>query len=195
MVSETAYIKNDYSFDHFFPTNIRDLSKRHWTPLAVAKEAAQFLSASADARILDIGSGIGKFCIIAAHFCPHVSFHGIEQREELINFSLAAKEFFQKDNVEFIHGNFTQLELDKYDHFYFYNSFLENIDDTDRIDQQIDYSHSLYAYYFNYLFNELDNRPSGTRLVTYDGSISQIPSSYQLMKVSHFSSLKMWIKK
>jgi hypothetical protein len=182
---------SDYRFDRFFPERIRNLSARHWTPHLIAKEAAGFLADKPGTRILDIGSGIGKFCLVGAHHFPGNIFYGVEQRAELINLSNEAKLFFKLDNVHFIHKSFTELDLDQYDSFYFYNSFLENIDNTDVID---DYHPSFkkYCYYHNTLFNQLKKRRIGTRLVTLDTNVDQVPAEFQLVKRS--ANLKMWLK-
>jgi len=185
---------SDYRFDRFFPEKIRMLSDRHWTPHLIAKDAANFLAHQPGTRVLDIGSGIGKFCLMAGYHYPETIFYGVEQRRELINLSQEAKAFYQIKNAHFIHGNFTEINFDNFDHFYFFNSFLENIDPTDAIDD-LNKSLQLYSYYRNYLFEQLKKRPKGTRLATFDCDISQIPSSYQLTRISHSSLLKMWVKR
>jgi tRNA G46 methylase TrmB len=55
----------------------------HWSPLEVIKNAAAFLSDKPDSKVIDIGSGIGKFCIAAAQRYPDCDFYGIEQRRYL----------------------------------------------------------------------------------------------------------------
>lgn len=185
----------DAAFDWLYPERIQLLSRRHWTPLGVAKKAAQFLADVPGKKILDIGSGVGKFCLIGAHFFPEAFFHGVEQRRELYHYSLAAREATQTGNADFINANFTQVDLSEYDSFYFYNAFFENLDGKDRIDQQIEYSTSLYVYYSRYLFKALENKPSGTRLVTFHSLEDEVPPSYQVVDASIDLLLKMWIKR
>lgn len=186
---------SDAAFDWLYPERIQGLSKRHWTPLGVAKKAAQFLADEPGKKILDIGSGVGKFCLVGAHFYPEALFYGIEQRQDLCNYATAAKEATQTMNATFMYGNFTQLELDEYDNFYFYNAFYENLDEQDRIDRKIDYSTSLYHYYCRYLYKALLNKPSGTRLVTYHSLEDEIPPGFQLVDASTDFLLKMWVKR
>lgn len=189
-----AWHMTDAAFDWLYPERIQLLSKRHWTPLAVAKKVAQFLAAEPGKKILDIGSGVGKFALIGAHYFPEAFFYGVEQRSELHHYALAAKEYTKINNADFIQGNFTQVDLAEYDHFYFYNAFFENLDDSRRIDHNIEYSTSLYTYYSRYLFKELDAKPSGTRLATFHSLEDEIPPSYQLVDISLDFLLKMWIK-
>lgn len=191
--SNDALFKNDAAFDWMYPEYFQLLS-RHWTPLAIARKAAEFL-AEPGAKVLDIGSGIGKFCLTAGHYFPETFFYGVEQRNELIYLAEEAKGYLKIPNVNFIYSNITQVNFGKFDHFYFYNSFYENIDPEDPIDDTIELSESLYAYYTQYLFNVLNDRPAGTRLVTFHSIGDEVPSSYKLAYVSYDTLLKMWVKK
>ncbi len=190
----TACFRNDASFDWLYPENIQKLSRRHWTPMSVAKKAAHFLADAPGKKILDVGSGVGKFCIIGANFFPDCYFCGVEQRRELFDHAHAAKTLARVPNADFIHGNFTQIEMGDYDNFYFYNSFFENIDQEGRIDDQLEYSVSLYIYYSRYLFRALNARPPGTRLVTFHSLEEEVPPDYKLVDASPDMLLKMWIK-
>ncbi|MFY0255538.1 methyltransferase [Chitinophaga sp. 30R24] len=190
----TWYI-NDAAFDWLYPERIQQLSRGHWTPMEVARKAAKFLAAGTGKKILDIGSGVGKFCLIGGYHFPEATFYGVEQRKELYHFALAAKELTASGNVNFINSNFTQIDLEDYDHFYFYNAFFENLVDEGQIDQQIEYSTSLYNYYSRYMFNALEDKPSGTRLVTFHSLEDEIPPSYQLVDATVDFLLKMWIKR
>jgi SAM-dependent methyltransferase len=184
----------DTLFDLYYPEHIQRLSRRHWSPVVVAEKAATFLADGQGNRILDIGSGVGKFCIAGAQLFPNVQFYGVEQRESLYNYAMAAKNSIGLQNVHFIHDNFTHIDMDAYDHFYFYNSFFENIDEQDRIDHDIAYSASLYTYYTRYLYSALDKRPRGTRLVTFHSLEDEVPPSYRMVHRSDDLVLKMWIK-
>jgi tRNA G46 methylase TrmB len=101
---------HDSAFDELYPEHIRKLSQMHWTPVEIAKIAGNFL-AIPNTRVLDIGSGVGKFCITAGFFHPETTFSGIEQRRELYNFAEAAKAGIDLPNVTFTHGNLTRLEF------------------------------------------------------------------------------------
>jgi SAM-dependent methyltransferase len=189
----TRLFKNDAEFDQIYPEHFQLLSRKHWTPLSVAFEAAEFL-AQPNARVLDIGSGVGKYCLAAGYYCPETSFFGVEQRHELICWAEEAKGYTNLPNVNFVFGNITQINFKEFDHFYFYNSFYENIDQENQIDDTIELSESLYTYYNHYLYNALNQKPLGTRLVTFHSLEQEIPPSYKLAHASKGSLLKMWIK-
>jgi SAM-dependent methyltransferase len=184
---------NDAAFDRQYPEHFQMLSLKHWTPLAVAHIAAGFL-AEPGARVLDIGSGIGKFCLAAGFYFPETYFYGVEQRQELIYLAEEAKQCTQLLNVNFIYANITQVNFKEFDHFYFYNSFYENIDTTNQVDDTIEISEGLYTYYTQYLHSALDEKPPGTRLVTYHSLEQEIPPGFKLAAVACNTLLKMWIK-
>jgi SAM-dependent methyltransferase len=185
---------SDTAFDELYPLPIQALSKRHWTSLLAARKAAFFLAPERNARILDIGSGVGKFCLAAAHYKPRAFFWGVEQRKTMVSHSEMAKKALQLDNVSFIYGNFTQLDFRDFDHFYFYNSFYENLDGTDKIDNSIEYSGELFNYYHCYLFQQLEQKPKGTRIATFHGLGDEVPRGYHLIDTEMNGLLKFWIK-
>lgn len=188
------WFSSDNQFHHLYPLSVRSLAARHWTPLHVARAAAEFLVMESGTRILDIGSGTGKFCLAAAWYKPQAFFYGIEQRKESVTNSETARQILGLDNILFTHGNFTQLNFTDYDHFYFYNSFYENLAGTDKIDDSIDYSVELYNYYNRYLYKMLEQKPAGTKLVTFHSLEHEIPPSFHVADTQMDNLLKFWIK-
>ncbi|WP_211999560.1 methyltransferase domain-containing protein [Chitinophaga sp. HK235] len=186
---------NDAAFDWLYPERIQQLSRRHWTPVEVARKSARFLAGGEGKKILDVGSGVGKFCLIGGYHHPEASFYGIEQRKELHHFAQAAQQHTGLENVHFINGNFTQIDFDDFDHFYFYNAFFENLADEGHIDHTMEYSASLYHYYCRQMFQGLLYKPAGTRVVTFHSMEDEIPPDYQLVDASVDFLLKMWIKR
>lgn len=193
--SLSAYFTDEVNFRQLYPTPIQLLDRMHWSPLRVIQQAVEFLAGKTeDVKVLDIGSGAGKFCLAGAYHRPHAFFDGVEQREDLVKQAEATSALLGLQNVHFIHRNFTQLDLKQYDHFYFYNSFFENLSGTDKIDDSIAYSGELYNYYSYYLYKQLEDMPFGTKVVTYCSWGDEIPSGYRMAE-SHFDSLlKCWIK-
>src|SRR6185437_914320 len=58
----------DSDFDAIYPAPVRRVSASFWTPVSVAVRAADLLVDDPSTRVLDIGSGVGKFCIVGAAF-------------------------------------------------------------------------------------------------------------------------------
>jgi hypothetical protein len=189
------WFNSDVDFNRLYPFFIRELAGMHWTPLNIARKVVQYLALDEPVKILDIGSGVGKFCLAAAHYSPHAQIYGIEQRECLVECANGAKEVLGLPNVSFRYGNFTQLVLKQYDHFYLYNPFFENIDRSSRIDNAILYSESLYHYYNQYLYKQLEEMPTGTRVATYCSWDEEIPPVYHLTGADFQHLVKYWVKK
>jgi len=188
------WFSSESQFHLLYPASLHTLARNHWTPLIVAQKAANFLAAEKDARILDIGSGIGKFCLAAAYYKPQVTFFGVEQRKDLADYAEAAKEVTGLKNVSFIHGNITQLDFKHYDHFYFYNSFYENLAHTEKIDDHVIYSIELYNQYNRYLYRQLEKKPSGTRVAIFHGMDNILPPDYLEGGSDLDNLLKYWVK-
>jgi hypothetical protein len=188
-----CFFRNDADFDWLYPEHFQLMSQKQWTPLHIAKRAAEYLNVKG-AKILDIGSGIGKFCLTAAHHYPDSHFFGVEQRHELVHYAKITKKYLALENASFINANITQVNFNEFDHFYFYNSFYENIDRENAIDDTIETSYSLYEYYTRYLQSVLKNKPSGTRVVTFQSLGEILPDSYKLVDLSFLTLLRLWVK-
>lgn len=188
------FLSSDICFDSLFPEHIRKHSRRHWTPLEVAKAAALFFAVTPGAKILDVGAGIGKFCMAGA-YTTKAQFTGIEQRKYLVHHGNRVIDELQLKNVRLLHGNITQIDFSQFTGIYFYNSFYENIDDSgDHIDDTIERSTALYRFYSDYLFQQLRAMPKGTRLATYWSFLHDVPPDYGLYETDFDNYLKLWIK-
>jgi hypothetical protein len=187
------YFFSDAAFDNLFPIHIQKLSAIHWTPINVAITAARFLTTQPNARIIDIGAGVGKFCITGSFF-TNAYFTGIEQRKNFVTIGKKVLKQFGLNKVDLLHGNFTELDMSQYNGVYFYNSFHENIVLSDSLDEQVERSSDLYNTYTNHLLARLKEMPVGTRLATYWLSITEIPACYKLYESHYNNLLKLWIK-
>ena len=192
---QTEYLKTDIDFNGLYSPSIQSMARQHWTPLRIARLAADFLTSTPKSKILDIGSGAGKFCLAGACIAPRHLFYGIEQREYIFKEALRAQKQIGVSNVSFIHGNFTRLDLREFDHFYFFNSFYENLNDEGRIDHEVEYSEELYRSYVRHLHSGLQLMPGGTRIATYHSLCEEIPLSYDLIDSLEGGNLNFWIKR
>jgi len=184
---------SDAVFDKLYPIYIRRLSERHWTPLHIAFMAARFLAPGESSRVIDIGAGVGKFCIAGKYHSPG-KFTGIEQRKNFVRIGNKVIGQLGLSGVELVCGNFTDLDITAYTGIYFFNSFHENIAIDDSLDDKIERSSELYQLYTTHLYNQLEKMPVSTRLATYWLSANEIPGCYKLRE-SHFDDLlKLWEK-
>jgi SAM-dependent methyltransferase len=183
----------DEDFNEIYPEHIKALARKHWTPVAVAKTASEFLVSRRGTRVLDIGSGAGKFCLIgAAHTKGH--FTGIEQRPELVELSKKLSATYFLRNANFIHANVTSIRFSDYDAFYLYNPFQENIDIRHRIDETVRLSLELYDAYSIHTIDQLAALPPGARLATYWTPASVVPGSFKLIDTLYKGNLSLWEK-
>lgn len=183
----------DEKFDQLFPPRIRQLSSIFWTPVAVAAEAAQLLVTAPGTRVLDIGSGAGKFCLIAASLTGG-RFTGLEQRAELVTAARQAAATLQISNVEFLHGNLLDVSFAEHNAFYLFNPFEENMHGH-KIDAEIPLSPALFKKYTRHVAAQLGAQPLGTHVVTYMGYADDIPACYECEATRFGDDLKLWIKR
>src|SRR5947209_1589202 len=79
----------DARFDRVYPPLAQSVSRRFWTPVRVALTGAGWLREARSQRLLDVGSGVGKFCIVT-QLAAGCATHGVEQRESLVEAARAA---------------------------------------------------------------------------------------------------------
>jgi SAM-dependent methyltransferase len=183
----------DEKFDSIFPPQIRKLSSLHWTPVAVAAAAAELLVTAPETRVLDIGCGPGKFCLVAASLSDG-RFTGVEQRSELVAAAKQAAHDLHASEVAFLHRNVMDLDFAEYDAFYLFNPFEENMHYGHKIDAEVQLSPTLFKTYTTHVSAQLGARPLGTRVVTYMGYADDIPSCYDCESTLFGDDLKLWIK-
>jgi protein-L-isoaspartate O-methyltransferase len=62
-----CWFSSDEQLHYLYPKPIRALAEKHWTPLSITKIALEFLVPHPGAKVLDIGSGVGKFVLAGAY--------------------------------------------------------------------------------------------------------------------------------
>lgn len=183
----------DKEFDRIYPQHIQKLSNMHWTSIEVAKKASIFLAHKPNVKVLDIGSGVGKFCIVGA-LTTEGRFYGVEHRKELADISKQIASEYRIDNLKILHSNITDINFLDYNAFYFFNSFYENIDETRIIDLNVKVSPHRYKEYRDYMYTQLSIAPAGTRLATYYCLYSEIPPGYRIVETHFDDHLVFWVK-
>jgi len=180
-------------FDSLYPIKLKKLSGTHWTPVEVAKKAISFLGGDETKAVLDIGSGAGKFCFVAASIST-CKITGVEQRDYLVQISRKLTEKLQLQNLNFIHDDLQNIDFSHYHSFYFFNSFEENISLKDKLSKDHSINSTLRDQYIVLIRQKFEVLPMGTRIVTYCGEASEIPANYHLVKSSNKGKLKFWEK-
>lgn len=187
---------DDLDFDRLYPEWARRLSSVHWTPVDTARRAAELLVVRSGMRVLDVGAGVGKFCLVAALSLPGV-FYGIEQRFHFVKAAHEVGERLGLRNARFLHGNMLDVEWSGFDGFYLFNPFAENIaTECAPIDESVDRTPELFRAYVRGVSERLDRARSGTRVVTYHGFGGEMPPGYrlELEELSGTERLELWVK-
>lgn len=184
----------DYLFNALYPSEIKRLARRHWTPVEVARSASDYLVTKRESNVLDIGSGAGKFCLVGAASTKG-NFYGVEQRKSLVRISQEIAVTHELNNAVFINSNITEIDFSHFDAFYSYNPFFENLDSYNAIDTTIGLSAQLYCQYNDYVKGQLIRTPKGTRLVTYWGNWDEVPENFDIQYTDFDGKLNFWEKK
>ncbi len=189
---------SDEGFDAMYPSWVQELSEMFWTPVAVAVRSAQFLVTEPGDKILDIGSGVGKFCFIGAATSSGI-FHGIEQRVELVELAqeLGRAHPWAKDSVSFRSGDMSDEDWREYQGIYLFNPFFEQTSGPwCQIDDSIKYSRETQERYIQTALEKLASTRSGTRVATYFGFGADLPTGFRKIHYEQFERgpLEVWIK-
>jgi SAM-dependent methyltransferase len=155
--------------------------------------AAKLLVEKPATRVLDIGCGPGKFCMIGAT-TTEGHFTGVEQRKVLVRAARNLLKRHRVANAEIIHGNITGVDFRSFNAFYLFNPFEENILPMLRIDHGVELAPELYSCYTLHVQLELARMPVGTRVVTYCGDCAEIPECYLREETAFGGKLILWVK-
>jgi len=187
----------DKAFDSVYPDWVRFLSQHHWTPVEVAQRAAELLVTSASTRVLDVGSGAGKFCIVGA-LTTQGQFCGAEQRAHLVEVAREAAHYYGVGRrAHFIHGNITSINWREFNAFYLYNPFSEHVRGwLGVMDQTIDFAPALRERYIRFTRRQLAAAPVGTRVVTYHGFGGDMPPGFRCVRREGQGTdfVELWVK-
>lgn len=175
------------------PEHLRLISKVHFTPVRIAWLAAEWLSEDGPKKVLDIGAGVGKFCIAAA-LETDSEYYGIEHRESLVETAQDLIKSFDLQNAHVLHQNILDVNFADYQAFYLFNPFYENLVHKKRINNEVSLSERLHQQYTEHTLEQLRAMPNGTKVVTYDGENKEIPYAYERVKQSQNGLLKLWVK-
>ena len=197
MVTPDPNHADDDAFDTVYPAAVRLLSRRFWTPVAVARRAADLLGRAGARRVLDVGAGAGKFALVAASVAATVDFVGIEQRPQLVEAARRARSQLGFSNAYFQVADVTSMTWETFDAFYLFNPLAENLlAEHDRIDDCVELTEKRFVRDALRVERELRRARLGSRIVTYHGASVRIPACYELRASEPAGSdwLRLWTK-
>ncbi len=186
----------DGAFDIVYPSWAQKASARFWTPVRVALDAAEMLKEAGAKAVLDVGSGVGKFAVVA-QLASGLDMTGVEQRPRLVSAARHAAERYRA-SVKFICDRIEHVDPHVYDAFYFFNPFGENLVGHDeRLDDEVTLNRQRFARDVRLVERWLDEAAVGTSLVTYNGFGGRIPTSYELVLAQPAGRhrVRLWTKR
>jgi len=188
---------HDRDFDDIYPFGIRVVSRTFWTPVRVALRAAELLVRNENSSVLDVGAGAGKFCIVGA-LSTNARFTGLEHRASLVTVAEdAAARVGAAALTNFVHGGLAGIEWERFDAFYFYNPFSENLYGRhDHLDDTVELSQERFRRDIDAVYRGLEDARPGARVVTYHGFGREFPPSYecQMREGAGSDVLELWVR-
>ena len=173
---------SNHDFDQLYPENIRKLSHMHWSSVEVIKTAIDFFSAvlNPDARILDVGSGVGKFCLYGS-LLSEFNFVGVEKRRKLVQISNQIRTQIKNSRVSFLCEDALNLDWNQFDGIYLYNPFYEYklpLSTGFHIDNDIYYSEERFQFYTRKIEKKLRLLKTDAAVVVFNGYGGDFPKEY-----------------
>ena len=184
----------DAAWDRIYPDKIQQLSEIHWTSLELVRGILGELKPGPDDRLLDFGSGVGKFCMLASLFSG-CRVTGVERREHLHRIARwVARNVPLPRPVELICADGFDLDWSPYSIIYFYNPFQEYLHglDAPTIDVVVP-SDQAYDALVSKTAERLATLRPGTRIVTLHGWGGEFPPGYDQLQVGLGApSVEIW---
>jgi len=189
-------VVSDEALDALYPKEVRAVSPRFFTPVATAVRAAKLCAPEGRTRVLDVGAGVGRFCLVGALVTEGI-FVGIEHREWLVDVGREVLASAGARGARLVHGTLEDVDFAYFDAFYLYNPFEENLlHPSLHLDASVTLSIDRYLSDVERIEGALDVAPPGTRVVTYHGFGGTMPPGYarESLEPGEDPDLSLWVK-
>ena len=165
---------SERDFDLIFPPLLRKLSRVHWTPLQAAQRAVQLLVESPGDKVLDVGSGAGKLCIVGALTTKGV-FTGVEKDEELVRVAKQIARQHKIERVRYVHGDALSQDWGAFQALYLFNPFANATQIKKDSLSNVPVPEEVFVELVKKTTMKLAGLPAGVRIVTYHGFGAEMP--------------------
>lgn len=207
IVSTAISTLDDLELDARLPEPYRRVSSFFWTAMPIIERMVSWLDELEVGDIVDIGSGVGKWCVGAALIDRHKRrYFGLEHRAELVAVAKdLAHHFGVEDRVSFHHGEVTGLlqapgpiaHLPPAPAFYFFNPFGENTAvDDERLDQTVELTEARFHRDVAAAEALLEVAVPGTWVLVYNGFGGRMPAAYEPVRTDFDGAfvVRLWRK-
>lgn len=186
----------DDELDALLPAKLAALAPVHFTPVEVARAAVELLAPQPGELVLDLGAGVGKFCIAAALARPDVTFVGVERRAALVDVGRELAHQLGATNVVLVDGDALAVDWTGYAGFYLFNPFGErSIAGAPRLDDEAVDADAFFAA-ARRASERLHKLPRGTRVVTYHGFGRRPPPGFEVTRrLLPSGPLERWLRR
>lgn len=187
-------VVTDDAFDEIYPSVIRRASSVHWTPLRVAARVIELLDLEEGERLLDVGAGAGKFCIVAAAM-SRARVCGVERRPELVEVAREAARRM-KVEVELLEGSFDPTLAQDFNALYFFNPFALPVPLSDAPIYSAERYEGHAAKDVELAEEFFGHARRGTRIATFCGFGGAVPVGYERRAHERWDGgwLELWHK-
>jgi SAM-dependent methyltransferase len=187
----------DNAFDAVYDRRIRDLSMRHWAPVVVAARASALLVEAGATRILDVGSGVGKFCLVGA-LRTNAEYVGVELREDLVLVAREAAKTLGASRATFVQADVADFPFDGFDGVFLYNPFFEHVSRLRPIDKTVERSRATYQRLVTTTVAKLAQMSTPGAIVTFSGFGGRVPpDAFEFLgeEAAGNDWLERWVKR
>lgn len=197
----------DEAIDSHLPLSARQVSPLFWTSVPIIERAVAWLDELGVGDIVDLGAGVGKWCVGAALLARHERrYFGLEHRPELVTIATElATHFDVTDRVTFHQGEVADLlvrpgpipGLPAQPAFYLFNPFGENVaPDHERLAPDVELSEARFHRDVAAVEDLLEVAAPGTWVLVYNGFGGRMPFSYEPVRTDFDGpyALRLWRK-
>lgn len=187
---------DDVVFDRLYPASQRFRSWLHWTPLDIARRAAALLAPRTGSRVLDVGAGVGKVCLVGASITG-ARWVGIERDPDMVEAARAAASALGvTDRATFVCGDLADVPWGMFEGFYLFNPFAESLFTADEEHDALT-RRERYIEHVAFVQDQLARAQVGTRVVTYHGFGGDVPPGFALAhrEAAREDELCLWVRR
>jgi SAM-dependent methyltransferase len=183
----------DVQFDRLYPRMQRFRSGVHWTPVDVAMRVAELLASAPGGHILDVGSGVGKACIVGA-LTTSTTWHGVELSTSMVRSARnVARRLGVEERTRFVEGDVLTLDCSVFGGFYLYNPFAEALFKGKREQAA---RRTAFLDEVEAVERKLATTRPGTHVVTYHGFGGDLSEDFELVECEKIGQdeVCLWIR-